>query len=148
MFRQIALLFLLSRQATSVLSEGPASNQVQVIDADVAIVGGGAGGTYAAVRLHEDLNTSIVLIEPKSRLGGHVSTYTVPETNTTFEYGVQSYVRNSAAIDFFARFGVNTQPFAARRLTTINVDAERLHSTSRERYDGGIEAMARHCLEI
>jgi hypothetical protein len=124
MFRQIALLFLLSRQATSVLSEGPASNQVQVIDADVAIVGGGAGGTYAAVRLHEDLNTSIVLIEPKSRLGGHVSTYTVPETNTTFEYGVQSYVRNSAAIDFFARFGVNTQPFAARRLTTINVDVE------------------------
>jgi hypothetical protein len=93
-------------------------------DVDVAIVGGGAAGTYAAVRLREDFNTSILLIEPKSHLGGHVSTYFVPETNTTLEYGVQSYVRNDAAINFFARFGVSTQPFAARRLTAINVDIE------------------------
>jgi hypothetical protein len=124
MLRQIVLSLLLSCQATSIHADGPASDHVQVIDADVAIVGGGAGGTYAAVRLREDLNTSIVLIEPKTHLGGHVSTYTVPETNTTFEYGVQSYIRNSAAIDFFTRFGVATQAFAARRLTAINVDVE------------------------
>jgi hypothetical protein len=114
---------MLRRIALSLLF-GSALANVQVIDVDVAIVGGGAGGTYAAVRLREDLNTSIVLIEPKDHLGGHVSTYTVPETNTTFEYGVQSYIRNSAAVDFFARFRVATQPFAAKRLTAINVDVE------------------------
>jgi hypothetical protein len=87
-------------------------------------VGGGASGTYATVRLREDLNTSIVVIELQDYLGESVSTYTVPETNTTLEYGVQSYVRNQAAIDFYARFRINTQPFAARRLTTITVDVE------------------------
>jgi predicted NAD/FAD-dependent oxidoreductase len=118
MLRRIALSLLFGYQATSALAD------IKVIDVDIAVVGGGAGGAYAAVRLREDLNTSIVLIEPKDHLGGHVSTYTVPETNTTFEYGVQSYIRNSAAIDFFARFGVATQPFAAKRLTAINVDVE------------------------
>ena len=39
-----------------------------VITRDVAIIGGGASGTYAAVRLREDLNTSIVVIEENDRL--------------------------------------------------------------------------------
>ena len=39
-----------------------------IIIKDVAIIGGGASGTYAAVRLREDLNTSIVVIEEKDRL--------------------------------------------------------------------------------
>ncbi|KAL5114718.1 hypothetical protein ACEQ8H_007387 [Pleosporales sp. CAS-2024a] len=96
----------------------------RTIHTEVVIIGGGATGTYAAVRLREDLNTSVMLVEPKDHLGGSVSTYTVPETNTTVEYGVQSYVRNQAAMDFYARFGVKTQPSAARRLTTVNVDVE------------------------
>jgi predicted NAD/FAD-binding protein len=121
----IAFVALLTNHhALSALSDGSFSTQLQVLDTEVAIIGGGAAGTYAAVRLREDYNTSIVLIEPKSHLGGHVSTYNVPETNTTLEYGVQSYVRNAAAINFFARFNVSTQPFAARRLTAINVDVE------------------------
>jgi ribulose 1,5-bisphosphate synthetase/thiazole synthase len=59
-----------------------------VLNTDVAIIGGGAAGTYAAVRLREDFNTRIVLMEPRDYLGGSVSTHVVPETNTTFEYGV------------------------------------------------------------
>jgi len=39
-----------------------------VITKDVAIVGGGASGTYAAVRLREDLQTSVVLIESQNHL--------------------------------------------------------------------------------
>ena len=38
------------------------------ITKDVAIIGGGASGTYAAVRLREDYNKSIVLIETENRL--------------------------------------------------------------------------------
>jgi monoamine oxidase len=123
MYRKIALLTLCTSIRTSAGTADPyASNAVEVINTEVAIVGGGASGTYAAVRLREDFNTSIVVIEPRDHLGGHVSTYTVPETNTTLEYGVQSYVRNQAAIDFLARFKINTLPFAAKRLTTITVD--------------------------
>ncbi|KAJ4348425.1 uncharacterized protein N0V89_009799 [Didymosphaeria variabile] len=75
-----------------------------IIQRDVVIVGGGASGTYAAVRLREDLNTSI--------------------TNTTLEYGVQSYMHYGPTVSFFERFGIEFGPFTSRRLTTINVDVE------------------------
>ncbi|KAF2191713.1 FAD/NAD(P)-binding domain-containing protein [Zopfia rhizophila CBS 207.26] len=120
------LFFLLSlafNVTRAVIDESnfPSSN---IITRDVAIIGGGASGTYAAVRLREDLNTSIVVIEPQNRLGGHVETYTIPGTNTTIEFGVQSYIRYGPAPSFFERFGVDTITFASRRLTTINVDIE------------------------
>ena len=38
------------------------------IEKDVAIIGGGASGTYAAVRLREDLDKSIILIERDDHL--------------------------------------------------------------------------------
>ncbi|KAF2865185.1 hypothetical protein BDV95DRAFT_507736 [Massariosphaeria phaeospora] len=95
-----------------------------IISKDVAIIGGGASGTYAAIRLREDLKTSIILIEKEPELGGHVETYFVPETQTTLEYGVQSYIRYGHAVDFFARFNVSIVPFAPRRLTNVNVNAE------------------------
>ncbi|KAK7192843.1 hypothetical protein DPSP01_012946 [Paraphaeosphaeria sporulosa] len=96
----------------------------RIIERDVAIIGGGAAGTYAAVRLREDFNTSIIVIEPKNRLGGHVDTYEVPETNTTLEYGVQSYMQYGPTVDFFERFSVEFGSFTSRRLATINVDVE------------------------
>lgn len=95
-----------------------------ILTTDVAIIGGGASGTYAAVRLREDLNTSIVLVEPRPNLGGSVSTYRVPSTNTTLEYGVQSYLPYGPALDFFTRFGIATEPFTSRPLTALNIDVE------------------------
>ncbi|KAF2657768.1 hypothetical protein K491DRAFT_714231 [Lophiostoma macrostomum CBS 122681] len=82
-------------------------SQVDVVEKDVAIIGGGAAGTYAAVRLSQDLNTTIELIEQQARLGVHVETYTVPETNTTLEHGVQFYVRDGLAVNFVERFGLD-----------------------------------------
>ncbi|KAH7086940.1 hypothetical protein FB567DRAFT_526599 [Paraphoma chrysanthemicola] len=120
--RTFSIFLLACLQVIFAVPHDASFSQSQVIERDVAVIGGGAAGTFASVRLREDYNTSIVLIEPKSHLGGHVSTYLVPETNTTLEYGVQSYVQNGPEADFFARFGVSTQPFAARRLTPINVE--------------------------
>lgn len=129
-----AIFTMLSKLATTALllqckvalaaTDSPSSSQVKTIDTDVAVIGGGAAGTYAAVRLREDLKTSVVVVETRDHLGGHTSTYTEPTTNTPIDYGVQSYIVTQAAIDFFARFNISTPPFSAKRLTPLNVDAE------------------------
>jgi len=98
-------------------------NHIELIR-DVAIIGGGASGTYAAVRLREDLNTSIVLIEPRPNLGGHTSTYHIPEANISIDYGVQSYIPYGPATDFFTRFGIDTVIPTNQRLTALNIDIE------------------------
>ncbi|KAE8157756.1 FAD/NAD(P)-binding domain-containing protein [Aspergillus tamarii] len=67
---------------------------------DVAVLGGGASGTYAAVRLHRQ-NRTIALIEQEERLGGQVNTYLDTETGTTVEYGVNQYTHTDAAIQLF-----------------------------------------------
>ncbi|KAL1794921.1 hypothetical protein ACET3X_006737 [Alternaria dauci] len=103
--------------------ESSISEPIELIR-DVAIIGGGVSGTYAAVRLREDLNTSIVLIEPRPNLGGHTSTYHIPNTNTSIDFGVQSYLPYGPASDFFARFGIATAIPTNRRLTALNVDVE------------------------
>lgn len=40
----------------------------ETIDVDVAIIGGGATGAYAAVRLREDYGKKVVVIEKQNRL--------------------------------------------------------------------------------
>jgi hypothetical protein len=121
MIGKIALFTLFSQ----VSYQRATANDTLVIETDVAIVGGGASGTYAAVRLREDLNTSVVVIEPKDHLGGHVSTYHVSEDNSTFEYGVRSYLAYGPAAKFFERFGLATQGFdLGRPLRDVHVDVE------------------------
>jgi len=46
----------------------PASIATSIITKDVAIIGGGASGAYAAIRLKEDFGKSIVLIEKEAEL--------------------------------------------------------------------------------
>jgi heterodisulfide reductase subunit A-like polyferredoxin len=53
-----------------------------VIKTDVVIIGGGGTGIYAAIQL-KDQGKKIMVIESKSRLGGHTETYHDPETNRT-----------------------------------------------------------------
>jgi UDP-galactopyranose mutase len=73
---------------------------------DVLIVGGGPSGTYAAVSLR-DQGKSVIAIEKEGILGGHVNTYTVPGTNITIDYGVQSTDGAPVVVDFFNRFNVS-----------------------------------------
>lgn len=54
--------------AASLVATTAASTCSPVIKRDVVIVGGGASGAHAAVRLREDLGKSIVLIEKEAIL--------------------------------------------------------------------------------
>lgn len=76
-----------------------------VIIRDVVVIGGGASGTYGAIKL-KDMGRSVVVVEKKPEFGGHVETYTDPTTGTAVDYGVQAYINDTITTDFFARFGV------------------------------------------
>lgn len=94
-----------------------------VIERDVVIVGGGAGGTYTAIKLR-DAGKTVLLIERQGRLGGHTETYVDPASGQPINLGVQSYEKTGAVEKFFARLGV---PLTLVRgppapSSTINVD--------------------------
>ncbi|PLB50417.1 FAD/NAD(P)-binding domain-containing protein [Aspergillus steynii IBT 23096] len=82
-----------------------------VITKDIAIVGGGSTGTYAAINLL-DMGQKVVVVERESVLGGHTSIYTDVQTNTKIDYGVQSFSNISVVRDFFARFHVPLTRFS------------------------------------
>ncbi|KAK5660001.1 hypothetical protein OQA88_13467 [Cercophora sp. LCS_1] len=94
---------LLAVASPAVLPESAAET---VLTVDVAVVGAGASGGYAAIRLKEDYDQNIVVIEKQSKLGGHVSTFHDEETGTNFNFGVQSFNDIGPARDFFTRLGV------------------------------------------
>ncbi|KAF7193490.1 Beta-cyclopiazonate dehydrogenase [Pseudocercospora fuligena] len=85
-------------------------NVGKVICKDVAIIGGGAAGTFAAFRLREDFNKSIVVIERDAQIGGHVNTFYDTATNMSIEYGVQTYIKYGPAESFFIRLGLEIGP--------------------------------------
>ena len=113
----------------------------EVIIRDVAIIGGGSSGAYAAVRLKEDFNKTIVLVEKAARLvcstlhhttccshadllpqGGHVSTYDDPKTGSSFDFGVQSFNDYGPAKAFFDRLGIPVSAAPRVALTSKYVD--------------------------
>ncbi|KAH7242080.1 hypothetical protein BKA59DRAFT_401844 [Fusarium tricinctum] len=75
-------------------------------EVDVAIVGGGATGAYAAVRLREDYKKSVLVIEKQNRLGGHVHAYKPSDSDRPINYGVQAYLNRKTTAAFFKRFNV------------------------------------------
>ncbi|CAK4034848.1 related to amine oxidase, flavin-containing superfamily [Lecanosticta acicola] len=99
------LLFALLHLA-SALSFRPATDsqthhpQPEIIERDVAIIGGGSSGTYSAIRLQQQ-GHSVALIEKENRLGGHVNTFVDPPTGGTFDYGVIILVNVSIVRDYF-----------------------------------------------
>ena len=100
----------------------PASAAQHIINVDVAIVGAGASGAYAAIRLKEDFGKSIAVIDKSSRLGGHVSTFDDLSTGKPFDFGVNSYNDYGPAKDFFNRLGISFSPAPRVALTQRFVD--------------------------
>ncbi|KAJ6457254.1 hypothetical protein C8R45DRAFT_565414 [Mycena sanguinolenta] len=114
----LSILLALSAVATVVPNK--------TLQKDVIILGGGASGTYAAVRLREDYGKDVVVVEARTLLGGNVNTYNDPITNTAINYGVEAYIDYGPAKDFFARFDVPTQPvveYVQSVGSTVHVDA-------------------------
>ncbi|PLN86731.1 hypothetical protein BDW42DRAFT_189991 [Aspergillus taichungensis] len=81
-------------------------NEIRTRDVDVAIIGGGAAGTYAAIRLQQ-LNYSVVLVEPKDQLGGHTKTYTDAASGLPVDVGVHRYSNISIVRDYFRELGLD-----------------------------------------
>jgi heterodisulfide reductase subunit A-like polyferredoxin len=67
MLPQLLTLTAIFARATANWDEVDVAPQ-DVIHKDVVIIGGGASGTYAAVRLREDFNKSIVVVEREDHL--------------------------------------------------------------------------------
>ncbi|KUL82139.1 hypothetical protein ZTR_10699 [Talaromyces verruculosus] len=100
-----SLIALTGIFATSSL--GSATPITQTFTRDVVVVGGGAGGAYAAARLSADYGKSVALIEKVGRLGGAVDTWIDPTTGTPYELGVEEFLDYRNATSFFAQFNVS-----------------------------------------
>lgn len=72
---------------------------------DVCILGGGAAGTYAAMRLR-DSGRSVVVLERSARLGGHAETFRDPASQVPIDIGVQIFPDNPLVRNYFGRFNV------------------------------------------
>jgi hypothetical protein len=107
--------------ATASISERDFAPQ-DIITRDVVIIGGGATGTYAAVRLREDFNRTVVVVEKTARLGGHTETYVDPVTGYPVDYGVEAWQNNSAVLGFFNRFNISLIPAPTPPFVTDYLD--------------------------
>ncbi|GJC90462.1 beta-cyclopiazonate dehydrogenase [Colletotrichum liriopes] len=102
----------------------PINAATNVIERDIVILGGGASGSHIAVRLREDLNKTIAIVEKKNHLGGHVSTYDDPETGKPYDVGVYSYTDYPGVREFFGRFQIPIQDPVRLPLKTTYVNFE------------------------
>ncbi|CAN9264731.1 unnamed protein product [Alternaria alternata] len=93
----------------------------QVIDTDVVIIGGGGMGAYSAIQL-KDAGKRVVVVESKSRMGGHTETYMDNETGIPIDMGVKLYHDEPLVHQWFARFNLSTTRFSIPALPTQNVD--------------------------
>ncbi|KAJ6107200.1 hypothetical protein N7523_008523 [Penicillium sp. IBT 18751x] len=91
-----------------------------IITRDVAILGGGATGTYAAVQLREQ-GYSVALVEKKERLGGHAETLYLPNDKYV-NYGVEGYFNNEITTNFFRQLNVDYEPLLPGSIISENVN--------------------------
>ncbi|KAL8929204.1 MAG: hypothetical protein Q9208_001287 [Pyrenodesmia sp. 3 TL-2023] len=84
-----------------------------ILNYDVCVIGGGAAGTYAAIRLR-DLNKTVAVVETQGRLGGHTVTYTDPASKATIDIGVIVVNNDDLTKNYFGRFNIS--------LTVANFD--------------------------
>jgi hypothetical protein len=99
-----------------------AQSATNIIYKDVAVIGGGASGSYAAYVLREDFNKSVAIIEKENILGGHVNSWTDPDTGIPYDHGVKTFIDSGNAKAFFNRLGIETGTMQMPTLTTEYID--------------------------
>ncbi|GAB7350131.1 hypothetical protein MBLNU459_g0804t1 [Dothideomycetes sp. NU459] len=92
-----------------------------VITCDVAVIGGGASGTFGAINLQKQ-GKSVIVIEKEDFLGGHTNTYTDPNTGVVVDYGVQTFWDIPATRDYFDYLNLTTGPYSGITLTGYHAD--------------------------
>ncbi|KAF7594764.1 hypothetical protein BBP40_008471 [Aspergillus hancockii] len=117
--RSLAAFILGLMAAAPLVSAGTQSNE---LFRDVVIVGGGASGAYAAVRIRDDFGKSVALVEKQNILGGMVDSYTDPKTGLPYDYGVKSFLDTGNATGFFDRFGIARGNPSSVKVTTNYID--------------------------
>ncbi|KAL2203775.1 putative FAD dependent oxidoreductase [Sarocladium strictum] len=80
-----------------------------IIERDVAVIGGGSSSTYAAIAV-KDAGKSVIVVEKKARMGGHASTYTDAETNKAVDMGIIIFHNITEVRDFYDRFDLPLSP--------------------------------------
>ncbi|KAH6895740.1 hypothetical protein B0T10DRAFT_557921 [Thelonectria olida] len=87
-------------------ARGPyGSSPSETLRRDVVVIGGGSSGAYAATKLQR-MGKSVVVVERHDVFGGHTSSYHVPGTNKTIDYGVQGYGDEKVIREHFASFDI------------------------------------------
>lgn len=119
-----AILLIIALVNAQQLSEEDFSPE-DIITRDVCILGGGATGTYAAIRL-KDMNKSIAVVERNDRLGGHTETLYV-ENGGHVDYGVQGVFNYAISKNFFNRLGVQWKPVTPGSLINKHVNFKTGH---------------------
>lgn len=92
-----------------------------VFTCDVCVIGGGAAGTYAAIRLH-DMGKNVVVVEKQDHLGGHVNTYIDNTTGEVINLGVQVFHKMDIVSNYFQRLGVALEDFPSTSFPTTYLD--------------------------
>jgi hypothetical protein len=111
MVSYLALLALFIAGSTSATVNPADFSSNNIITRDVCIIGGGSSGTYATIRLQQ-MDKSVVLIEQKPTLGGHVNTFQDPVTGKSFDYGVISFDNIAVVNNYFNSFGLLLTPLS------------------------------------
>ncbi|KAF2123012.1 amine oxidase, flavin-containing superfamily [Lophiotrema nucula] len=83
-----------------------------IVEKDVAIIGGGSAGVYSSIKL-KDKGKSVIVIEKKNRIGGHTETYIDPATGVPIDMGVIIFHNLTVVRNYFARFNVPIIPFGS-----------------------------------
>lgn len=107
---RIALFPLIGWAAAALTQRDTDISPQNTLNVDVCVIGGGAAGTYAAIK-SKDLNKTVVVVEQQDRLGGHSKTYVDPGSNRSIELGVAEYEDTPIVRAWFARFEVPLYQF-------------------------------------
>ena len=104
-FLNLASSALIGWVAAAIPQTGIEISPQNIINVDLCVIGGGAAGTYAAIK-SKDLNKTVVVVEKQDRLGGHTKTYIDSKSNTPVELGVAEYEDTPIVRQWFRRFQI------------------------------------------